>query len=74
LVDQAGWHLSTRLVVPPNITIIALPPKCPELNPVDHWHEAIANPTIADAILDRLVHNANAAIAATSCRAAHRVS
>ena len=22
LVDQAGWHLSTRLVVPANITII----------------------------------------------------
>jgi len=31
LVDQAGWHMSTRLVVPVNITIIALPPKCPEL-------------------------------------------
>jgi DDE superfamily endonuclease len=29
LVDQAGWHMSTRLVVPANITIIALPPKCP---------------------------------------------
>jgi transposase len=27
LVDQAGWHLSTRLV---------LPPKCPELNPVEN--------------------------------------
>src|SRR5438477_8136139 len=27
--------------------------------PVDHWHEAIANPTIADAIPDRLVHNAH---------------
>jgi DNA replication protein DnaC len=27
--------------------------------PVDHWYEAIANPTIADAILDRLVHNAH---------------
>jgi DNA replication protein DnaC len=26
--------------------------------PVDHWYEIIANPTIADAILDRLVHNA----------------
>ncbi len=36
LVDQAGWHLSTRLVVPDNITIIALPPKCPELNPVEN--------------------------------------
>ena len=36
LVDQAGWHLSTGLVVPPNITIMALPPKCPELNPVEN--------------------------------------
>jgi DNA replication protein DnaC len=26
--------------------------------PVDHWHEAIGHPTLADAILDRLVHNA----------------
>jgi DNA replication protein DnaC len=26
--------------------------------PVDHWHEIVANPTIADAILDRLIHNA----------------
>jgi DNA replication protein DnaC len=27
--------------------------------PVEQWHEAIANPTVADAILDRLVHNAH---------------
>ena len=26
--------------------------------PVDHWHEIVGNPTLADAILDRLVHNA----------------
>jgi DNA replication protein DnaC len=26
--------------------------------PVEHWHEVIGDPTIADAILDRLVHNA----------------
>src|SRR5262245_52736961 len=36
LVDQAGWHMSTRLVVPANVTIITLPPKCPELNPVEN--------------------------------------
>ncbi len=36
LMDQAGWHLSHQLVVPPNITIIPLPPKCPELNPVEN--------------------------------------
>lgn len=28
--------------------------------PVDHWHETIGDPTLADAILDRLVHNAYA--------------
>jgi DNA replication protein DnaC len=27
--------------------------------PVEHWHEIIGDPTIADAILDRLVHNAH---------------
>jgi len=26
--------------------------------PVDHWHEVIGDPTLGDAILDRLVHNA----------------
>ena len=26
--------------------------------PVNHWHEIIGEPTLADAILDRLVHNA----------------
>jgi DNA replication protein DnaC len=26
--------------------------------PVEHWHEALGDPTWADAILDRLVHNA----------------
>ncbi len=27
--------------------------------PVDHWHEVIGDPTIADAVLDRLIHNAH---------------
>ena len=36
LVDQAGWHLSARLLIPTNITILALPPKSPELNPVEN--------------------------------------
>lgn len=36
ILDQAGWHLSGRLVVPNNITLLALPAKCPELNPVEN--------------------------------------
>ena len=27
--------------------------------PLDHWHDVIGDPTIADAILDRVIHNAH---------------
>ena len=27
--------------------------------PIEHWHETIGDPTFADAILDRLIHNAH---------------
>src|SRR4028118_1786302 len=36
LLDQAGWHQSRRLVVPSNITLMPLPAKAPELNPVEN--------------------------------------
>lgn len=36
LLDQAGWRLSRHLVVPSTITLLPLPPKCPELNPVEN--------------------------------------
>src|SRR5215218_5194224 len=36
LLDRAGWHVSTKLVVPDNITLVPLPPRSPELNPVEN--------------------------------------
>jgi hypothetical protein len=36
LMGQAGWHTTPRLDVPANITIISLPAKAPELNPVEN--------------------------------------
>jgi transposase len=36
IAKQTLWHMSTCLVIPSNITIIALPPKCPELNPIEN--------------------------------------
>ena len=36
IFDQAGWHLAHALVVPTNITILPLPPRSPELNPVEN--------------------------------------
>jgi hypothetical protein len=40
LVDQAGWHLSRKLRIPSNITLIPLPAKCPELNPQENIRHA----------------------------------
>lgn len=36
LLDQAGWHMTDKLNVPPNVTIMPLPAKCPELNPQEN--------------------------------------
>ena len=36
IVDQAGWHLTPKLAIPDNITVLALPPRSPELNPVEN--------------------------------------
>ena len=36
LLDRAGWHVSTKLAVPANITLVPLPAKAPELNPVEN--------------------------------------
>ena len=35
VLDQAGWHASRALSVPANVTLVALPPYSPELNPVE---------------------------------------
>ncbi len=36
LLDQAGWHTTPKLIVPANITLMELPPRAPELNPVEN--------------------------------------
>jgi DDE superfamily endonuclease len=36
LLDRAGWHVSRKLQVPANITLVPLPAKAPELNPVEN--------------------------------------
>ena len=36
LLDRAGWHVSPKLRVPDNITLLPLPSRSPELNPVEN--------------------------------------
>jgi hypothetical protein len=59
VLDRAGWHVSRDLTVAKNLTLVHLPPKSPELNPVekvcqylrDRWlsHRVLAD---YDAVLD----------------------
>lgn len=36
LLDRAGWHTTEKLIVPRNMTLIFLPSRSPELNPVEN--------------------------------------
>ena len=44
LLDRAGWHTTGALAVPKNITMVLLPSRAPELNPVENiWQYLRAN-------------------------------
>src|SRR5215217_7394574 len=36
VLDQAGWHTTGKLRLPENLSLLPLPPKSPELNPVEN--------------------------------------
>ena len=44
LLDRAGWHTTDKLNIPKNMTMIFLPSRSPELNPVENvWQYLRAN-------------------------------
>ena len=62
VIDQAGWHISNKLIIPENISILPLPPYSPELNPQENvWQwikdKYLSNRAFAslDEILDAAV-------------------
>ena len=52
LCDQAGWHVSDRVIVPANITLLPLPPKCPELNPVENLWQFLRDNWLSNRVFD----------------------
>lgn len=36
LLDRAGWHTTSKLSIPNNVSLVFLPPRSPELNPVEN--------------------------------------
>ena len=43
LLDRAGWHNTRKLPVPANITLLPLPARSPELNPVENLWQFLRN-------------------------------
>ena len=63
MLDRAGWHTSSALQIPRNITLLALPPRSPELNPVENLWQFIRDNWLSnrvfqsyDDILDHCCH------------------
>lgn len=50
LLDNAGWHISKQLQVPPSLILYPIPPYTPELSPAEPMmpllHESLANKTL----------------------------
>ncbi len=48
VLDRAGWHGAKALAVPPDVTLVPLPPYSPELNPAEHLWEALREQCFAN--------------------------
>ena len=52
LLDRAGWHTSGVLAVPKNITLILLPSRAPELNPVENIWQYLRQTWLSKRVFD----------------------
>ena len=52
LLDRAGWHTTPALVVPNNITLIFLPSRSPELNPVETIWQYLRGNWLSNQVFD----------------------
>ena len=68
LLDRAGWRTTGHLVVPKNLTLVFLPSRSPELNPVENvWRYLRQN------WLSNRVFESYEAIIAAACEAWRRL-
>ena len=52
LLDRAGWHTTANLLVPKNLTLIFLPSRAPELNPVENIWQYLRQTWLSNRVLD----------------------
>jgi hypothetical protein len=64
VLDQAGWHTIGKLRVPENLSLLPLPPKSPELNPVENVWQFLRQKKLSNRIF-----GSYGAIVAAACDA-----
>lgn len=52
LLDRAGWHTTDKLIMPKNITLILLPSRSPELNPVENIWQYLRGNWLSNTVFD----------------------
>ena len=52
ILDRAGWHTTARLVIPDNLTLLPLPPRSPELNPVENVWQYLRQNWLSNRVFD----------------------
>ena len=68
ILDQARWHISAKVAIPDNITLLRLPPRSPEFNPVENiWQN------LCDNWLSNRIFQSYADIAALCCEVCNKL-
>ena len=52
VLDGAGWHVSKKLIIPDNISLLKLPPYSPELNPIENVWAYLRGTKLAHRLLN----------------------
>jgi transposase len=55
IVDRAAWHVTGKLLIPVNLSILPLPPYSPELNPVEQIWQQLRQSDWANRCFNRLL-------------------
>ena len=50
ILDKAGWHTTRKLKPPANVTLVPLPPACPELNAAENIWQYLRQTYLANRV------------------------
>jgi DDE superfamily endonuclease len=52
IFDKAAWHTTRKLKIPENLTMVPLPPACPELNAAENIWQYVRNNYLSNRIFE----------------------